>query len=162
MDTLQKKWFVVFRFYSQVLSKCRKCHFRDPKFKTFLAETTQHMSSLNGGPHFWGPHFWGPHLPLLVARLWILSSLRCPKPQTCVALPICGRTIACSWTSFEHNRAACLHVQFSPRPRLLTARLTAIIWDQCSQLWSWQPKTLFCELSIGILNPSTTCLDWTW
>ena len=48
MDTLQKKWFVVFRFYSKVLSKC---HFIDPKFKYFLAENP-------------------PGLPTYVITLW--------------------------------------------------------------------------------------------
>ena len=34
----KNKWFMVFRFYSKVLSKCRKCHLRYPKFKIYLAE----------------------------------------------------------------------------------------------------------------------------
>ena len=59
MNTLQKKkWFVVFRFYSQVLSKCRKCHFRDPKFKTFLAENPPNHATCH---HFVGAHILGAH-----------------------------------------------------------------------------------------------------
>ena len=53
---------MVFRFYSKVLSKCRKCHFRDLKFKTFwwrIPPRPLYMSSLCGGPIFFshrGPH----------------------------------------------------------------------------------------------------------
>ena len=55
MDTLQKKWFVVFRFYSKVPLKCRKCHFRDPKFKYFLVENPP-------GPPYICHHFVGAQM----------------------------------------------------------------------------------------------------
>ena len=46
---------MVFRFYSKVLSKCRKCHFRDPKFKYFLAENPP-------GPPYICHHFVGAQM----------------------------------------------------------------------------------------------------
>ena len=64
MDTQKKKWFVVFRCYSKVLSKCRKCHFRDLKLKNVFGgesprQYTLYMSSLCEGPNVFshrGPH----------------------------------------------------------------------------------------------------------
>ena len=59
---------------------------------------------------WWGPTFLGTK-PVW-HNLYVDEPLKGTLEDTC---------------SFEHIRAACLHVQFSPRPRPLTARLTATL-----------------------------------
>ena len=99
---------MVFRFYSKVLSKCRICHFRDPKFKYFLVE------NLPGPPyichHFVGAQMFflhrGPHTHS-AATEWKDSWIDKQK----YGWNLC--TLTCDWWAVLSIKAKSFHQWFS-------------------------------------------------